>query len=1025
LLLALIFGIQNSFAQKTWDGGAGNSNWSSANNWNPNGVPATTDNVTIGNFSVLLDASATVASLSVGSGGTAVLTISGNNPNKTLTVTGNVTINSGATINATGNGGHIFNIAGNLTNNGTLTDSGANMDIIFNGVNQIISGNGSFNFTDFSFSTPGTKSINSNITVTGNWNSNSSAVGGTGIVSLSGNSQTINGSAAGITFPNLSVSGGIKTASAKPLQISGNLSVANSTLINLGSLTNHTTGTLTLGGIGTTNAKFGSTSTSATAPVYKNNTYFSSGTTGYITVSTSSCTAPTITISSIADVCAGVMSFAIPYTATTGSPNLYSISGTGITTVTNGTLNPPSSSIIVGLSPAAAAGTISPSSFTVSSSVTGCVSNNINTSVTVLPGVDTPSFTAGAITVCQDAADETYTATATNSTGITYSVSPIGVGTIGSTDGIMNWNPGFSGTATITASATGCNGPVTADRVVTVNAFPIVTASDVSGCSGSSIALSGSGTPAGGFGNYSVANPYVGTSSTTYTYTYTDLNGCTATSAPANITVTPQPIWYLDADNDQYYTGNGIASCTSPGVGYTETVLGGNDCDDSESDVNPGAVEICYNNIDDNCDGFLSEGCAPVVVNMTASYNNSTLGSLSLAVPAVAYTYAPYENLKYRFSITNVTTNETAPDIIQDSRYVTIPASIHSYNSAYTITVSAVINEEIVPFAGNTITVFSPAVQLITLNSASCGATIASLASTLSSYQGLNATGYTFRIRLNDANPTPVYAYSQSNTRFVGANTFTGLPLQYSTSYKVSVQYSFIDPITNLPTVSGYGAECTVNTPSIPLTNLASPSCGATVNSITANIAAASAPYATGYQFRIRLLSDNGPTPSYYYTTQGSSRFSSLAAFQGITIAYGTAYSISVQYSTFNGISTVWSGYGAECTVNTPSLALPKMVSASESVSASASEFKAIAYPNPFSNNFNLAVEALNPDAETSGNSIVNLKVYDMLGRLIEQKDVRVSDLETTSIGEQYPSGVYNVIMSQDKTIETIRVVKR
>ncbi|MCF6133171.1 T9SS type A sorting domain-containing protein [Flavobacterium wongokense] len=648
-------------------------------------------------------------------------------------------------------------------------------------------------------------------------------------------------------------------------------------------------------------------------------------------------------------------------------------------------------------------------------------------------------------------------------------------------------------------SAAGC----TTDGTITVNAFranPIVTAADVSGCSGTPIPLSGS--PAGG--SFSVTNPYVGTSSTTYTYTYTAPNGCTVTSAPANITITPQPLWYLDADGDHYYTGSGIPSCTSPGANYTMSVLGGGDCDDASATVYPGAPEICYNNILENCSSTMSAGCAPVVVNMTPSYHNTTLTSLSQAIPAVAYTYAPYTNLKYRFSIKNVTTGVTAADIIQTSRYVTIPASIHTHGAAYDIKASAVINEEIVPFAGNTIRVNSPAVQLITLNTATCGATLASLTSTLTANQGLNATGYTFRIRLNDANPSPTYATSQSATRFVSANSFTGFPLQYGTSYKVSVQYTFTDPVSSLPVQSGYGAECTVNTPSIPLTTMASPTCGSQVATLNANISATAASYATGYQFRIRLFADNGPTPAYTYSAVSASRFSSLTAFG--TLAYNTAYSISVQYSILNGATTVWSGYGPECKVTTPffpttslvpsqcGLATPtsltqqlnitpypgfphykvllEEVSGEDVVNSQEREitysyfklsdfsiaqpgknynvsvaiklngvfgdystacdlftaplgktitvvpFKATAYPNPFANNFML-------DVKSSSESNVNIKVYDMIGRLIEQRDIRVSDMQTTTIGNQYPSGVYNVVVSQEDSVETVRVVKR
>ena len=34
-------------ATKTWDGGGSGTSWSSANNWNPNGVPGSSDNVII------------------------------------------------------------------------------------------------------------------------------------------------------------------------------------------------------------------------------------------------------------------------------------------------------------------------------------------------------------------------------------------------------------------------------------------------------------------------------------------------------------------------------------------------------------------------------------------------------------------------------------------------------------------------------------------------------------------------------------------------------------------------------------------------------------------------------------------------------------------------------------------------------------------------------------------------------------------------------------------------------------------
>ena len=40
---------------------------------------------------------------------------------------------------------------------------------------------------------------------------------------------------------------------------------------------------------------------------------------------------------------------------------------------------------------------------------------------------------------------------------------------------------------------------------------------------------------------------------------------------------------------------------------FADYVCGGDDCDDADPDVNPGAGEVCHNGIDDDCDGFTDE----------------------------------------------------------------------------------------------------------------------------------------------------------------------------------------------------------------------------------------------------------------------------------------------------------------------------------------------------------------------------------------------------------------------------------
>ncbi len=76
-----------------------------------------------------------------------------------------------------------------------------------------------------------------------------------------------------------------------------------------------------------------------------------------------------------------------------------------------------------------------------------------------------------------------------------------------------------------------------------------------------------------------------------------------------------QPLtFYADADGDGFGNLNeSILSCTLP-AGY---VTDSTDCDDANSIINPAALEICANEIDDNCDGLIDENCCGVPIGET------------------------------------------------------------------------------------------------------------------------------------------------------------------------------------------------------------------------------------------------------------------------------------------------------------------------------------------------------------------------------------------------------------------------
>ncbi|WP_396167931.1 T9SS type A sorting domain-containing protein, partial [Flavobacterium sp.] len=81
-------------------------------------------------------------------------------------------------------------------------------------------------------------------------------------------------------------------------------------------------------------------------------------------------------------------------------------------------------------------------------------------------------------------------------------------------------------------------------------------------------------------------------------------------------------------------------------------------------------------------------------------------------------------------------------------------------------------------------------------------------------------------------------------------------------------------------------------------------------------------------------------------------------------------------------------------------------------------EFKATAYPNPFAENFKL-------DVKTSSEEALQINVYDMLGKLVESRILEATEVEGFEVGANYPSGVYNVIVSQGDTVKALRVIKR
>lgn len=462
--------------------------------------------------------------------------------------------------------------------------------------------------------------------------------------------------------------------------------------------------------------------------------------------------------------------------------------------------------------------------------------------------------------------------------------------------------------------------------------------------------------------------------------------------------------FYVDADGDSYGAegSTAVQLCavdgnTPPQSNYS---VNDDDCNDLVFAINPSVAEIPFDNIDNNCNGTLYDGHPLIVVNVLSPSCGGINHGLNNTINCTEIDLGEGFVIGYRFKVTNLSTGQVDyVDTVQHHFKLT-DTDIYAYGTSYSIQVAAIVNGEVQGYNGSTCTLTTTNVATTKVVNSQCGSTLLFMNSTINANSVNSAISYRFRVARADA-PTVYYYTGERNLPNFNLTMLT-VPvgfLTYDTEYKVDVQIKI--KLANIIAWSQFGQVCSIFTPVPPTSAIITSQCELVASSYTQVINATPFAGATVYRFLLTHYDEFGELDYEQYQDSPTPNFT-LSMFTGLLPA--TTYNVAVAMQLYG----TFVPYDKECTVTTPIAARIIETTA----------FKATVYPNPYTNNFMIEVK-------TADAALIDIKVYDMVGRLVEQRTVKVSDLEKAPIGERYPSGVYNVIVSQGDNIQTVRVVRR
>ncbi|MFY8186473.1 MAG: T9SS type A sorting domain-containing protein, partial [Flavobacterium sp.] len=372
-------------------------------------------------------------------------------------------------------------------------------------------------------------------------------------------------------------------------------------------------------------------------------------------------------------------------------------------------------------------------------------------------------------------------------------------------------------------------------------------------------------------------------------------------------------------------------------------------------------------------------------VTLTALPLTSMDGFCNQTMPEInskIYFHLVPQATEYRFSVTNVLTNEEQFATTNIRFFYITDVANYDFNTQYSIKCQVKIDGQFGDF-GPACTLTTPAAPLTQLRPQFCNSTLPNFNANVYAEFLVGATAYKFKVE-NNGNMQEI---ERPDSRFTMAFASNISP---NTTYNVSVSVFFNGAWRP------YGNVCTVTTPALPTTQLRTQFCGGSVTAINSNFFANLIVGATAYRFKTMIAGNE-------VVVERTDSRCFMSAFAGATM--NQTYPIQVAVK----IGDNWSEYGAVC-----NLTVGSVVSREIPTETIADHFEIKAYPNPFTSQINLIL------ADQSVESTIT--AFDMMGKQIKQ--ITTSAPETI-LGSDWAAGVYVVQIEQGTKIKNIRMVKQ